>query len=208
MRAPERRGLAEEVKIKAGKAAPGEGRTRTPRAGAWGRTRTPRAGAWGQGSDSDPAGRGLRSDSDLTRTPRAGAWGDGGARSPPLTSGRWKVSPSAPGDGPDLQWDQWQPWLCMCDIGKQGRIRYFVVSSDAAKSNVSLDEFWQDKPCSLADCGNCQTTECPIPQVEARAASRFGRRFSRPAAGTLRIPDFKPSEANSYDSLPVVDDVG
>ncbi|GCC32719.1 hypothetical protein chiPu_0011183 [Chiloscyllium punctatum] len=113
------------------------------------------------------------------------------------------------GGDPAFQWEQWQPWVCMCDIGKQGRVRYFVVSSETAKRNVDLEEFWQVKPCALVDCEFCQTTECSIPEVgETMASSRFSHRPPRPAAGSLRIPAAKPEQANSYDSLPVIDDVG
>ncbi|XP_078415372.1 uncharacterized protein LOC144691181 [Cetorhinus maximus] len=121
----------------------------------------------------------------------------------------WEAGPGPGQRGvPVFQWNEWEPWVCMCDIGKQGRIRYFVVSSETAKRNVDLEEFWQVKPCALADCKFCQTTECPIPEVGETAASRFGRRPPRPAAGSLRIADTKPAQANSYDSLPVIDDVG
>ncbi|XP_048417086.1 uncharacterized protein LOC125466535 [Stegostoma tigrinum] len=110
---------------------------------------------------------------------------------------------------PAFQWEQWQPWVCMCDIGKQGRVRYFVVSSETAKRNVDLEEFWQVKPCALVDCEFCHTTECPSPEVgETVASSRLGHRPPRPAAGSMRIPAAKPVQADSYDSLPVIDDVG
>ncbi|XP_055515243.1 thrombospondin type-1 domain-containing protein 8-like [Leucoraja erinacea] len=112
------------------------------------------------------------------------------------------------GDGADFHWIEWEPWVCMCDIGKQGRIRYFVVSTNAENSNVSLDDFWQLKPCSHIDCMNCQHDECPMVAGGGASSPRFGHRFSRPAPDNLRAHNTKPAAADSYDSLPVIDDVG
>ncbi|KYO31456.1 migration and invasion-inhibitory protein [Alligator mississippiensis] len=106
-----------------------------------------------------------------------------------------------------FHWNSWQPWVCMCEQYKQARIRYFVVWAENITVKPKASEFWQEKPCFLRDCSMCKPEECPsgprisdfLPQLEHLSVSGFSNTDSPP----LGTPDFK-----SYDSLPVVDDIG
>ncbi|XP_033897753.1 thrombospondin type-1 domain-containing protein 8-like [Acipenser ruthenus] len=85
-----------------------------------------------------------------------------------------------------LQWGGWQSWVCVCDLHKQARIRYFTVQQRAGEINLNTAQFWQEKPCQRADCQGCTAEQCP----------------DTPAPVPPR------PEAEPYDSLPVVDDLG
>ncbi|KAM3824114.1 uncharacterized protein M6D78_016636 [Vipera latastei] len=111
----------------------------------------------------------------------------------------------AVGDPNIVHWNDWQPWVCMCQLHKQARIRHFAVWG----ANVSLDlrtsEFWQEKPCSLQECSVCRSEDCPGSVVGSGFLSRF-QSLSSPRPHEVKIPLPPHLDFPSYDSLPVIDD--
>ncbi|TFK13873.1 protein tyrosine phosphatase type IVA 2 [Platysternon megacephalum] len=106
-----------------------------------------------------------------------------------------------------FHWNNWQPWVCMCELHKQARIRHFVVSAENVTVNLKTGEFWEEKACSLLDCIMCKPEECPgsprlsgfLPQFEHLSVSKPSNANPPP----MSVTDFE-----SYESLPVVDDTG
>ncbi|KAJ6656875.1 hypothetical protein lerEdw1_003206 [Lerista edwardsae] len=109
-----------------------------------------------------------------------------------------------------FHWNSWEPWVCMCDLHKQARIRHFVVW----EANISLDmktnDFWQERACSLEDCGMCQPQECPseVPLKRFSLFPQFQNLLAPPKPFTLKIPLLTQVDLPLYENLPVVDDLG
>ncbi|KAJ7306618.1 hypothetical protein JRQ81_010023 [Phrynocephalus forsythii] len=113
------------------------------------------------------------------------------------------------GGGGRIHWKNWEPWVCMCDLGKQGRIRHFVVHAANLSLKPKTSEFWQEEPCSLRGCAQCLPEECP--DGHGQEGASIARRFEAPASlkpHEVEIPLPPHSDFQTYDSLPVVDDVG
>lgn len=98
----------------------------------------------------------------------------------------------------------------MCDLHKQARIRHFVVWEANISMDLRTDDFWQERACSLADCGLCTAQECP-PEAQSkgfRLFPHFQSLLAPPKPSTLKIPLPTPLELPLYEDLPVVDDLG
>ncbi|CAI5783023.1 Hypothetical predicted protein [Podarcis lilfordi] len=107
----------------------------------------------------------------------------------------------------NFHWNPWQPWVCMCDLHKQARIRHFVVWAMNITLDLKASEFWQEKPCNLDDCVTCSAVECPGSGERSGFVPQF-RGLSSPKPHEVEIPLPVHLEFPSYDSLPVVDDTG
>uniref|UniRef100_A0ACB8EF85 Uncharacterized protein n=1 Tax=Sphaerodactylus townsendi TaxID=933632 RepID=A0ACB8EF85_9SAUR len=113
--------------------------------------------------------------------------------------------------GKRVHWTSWQPWICLCNLNKQARSRHLVAwpASIALPLKASLEakEFWEEKPCSLQECVTCEPEECP----DSSERSGWGPPWERflpvdPHDSEIPLPPSLDTE--SYDSLPVVDDMG
>ncbi|XP_061457917.1 tumor necrosis factor receptor superfamily member 8 [Rhineura floridana] len=106
-----------------------------------------------------------------------------------------------------FHWNSWQPWVCMCDLHKQARIRHFVVWAANITLNLKASEFWQEKACALDDCFMCTSEECPS-SVKRSGFLPVFQGLSSPKPHEVEIPLPVHLDFPSYDSLPVVDDTG
>lgn len=107
-----------------------------------------------------------------------------------------------------FHWNSWQPWVCMCDLHKQGRIRHFVVWGKNISLDMKSDDFWQERACSLEDCSTCTPDECPDQTQKSGFFPQILNPWLSSKPVTLKIPLPTHLLFPSYDNLPLVDDAG
>ncbi|XP_077168259.1 thrombospondin type-1 domain-containing protein 8 [Paroedura picta] len=110
--------------------------------------------------------------------------------------------------GMRVHWSSWQPWICMCNLHKQARLRYLVTWAANLTVPVETRGFWEERPCSLQECLTCRPEEC---QGGSERSGWFPPPESFPLTDDSydsEIPLPPSLDPESYDSLPVLDDMG
>ncbi|XP_039768134.1 uncharacterized protein LOC103165267 [Ornithorhynchus anatinus] len=106
-----------------------------------------------------------------------------------------------------FHWNSWQPWVCMCQLHKQARIRHFVITVQNMSLNLQAEEFRQEKPCSRRDCVMCSLEECPSSLSRSAVLPSLDLTLTQAPTSFLQSQD-NDVASDSYDNLPEVDDRG